>query len=305
MAERVSGATGTRESRRPALCYPPMASPGRNDPCPCGSGRKYKHCCLAKADTADQLRVRVRRAEGRVVDALFPFALDQYGKTFFEQAWLEFWAGEPPEDAEEFTDVPEFENMFVPWFVTSFVADPADQATHPGWPAVPVGLKWLETRTALDSTEREWLVAACASPMSLFVVEATDPGRSLDIRDVLTGRRFHVLEQSASRTLKPNDLHFTRVVSAGGVSLMFGAAPYPIPPQFHLRALEWRDTISGRQKLTREDLVEFDVEIRNLYHTFVDELLNPPAPRLRNTDGDELALTTMVYELKMSVADAF
>lgn len=23
---------------------------GRNDPCPCGSGRKYKHCCLAKKD---------------------------------------------------------------------------------------------------------------------------------------------------------------------------------------------------------------------------------------------------------------
>ena len=23
-----------------------MASPGRNDPCPCGSGRKYKQCCL-------------------------------------------------------------------------------------------------------------------------------------------------------------------------------------------------------------------------------------------------------------------
>jgi SEC-C motif-containing protein len=22
--------------------------PGRNDPCPCGSGKKYKHCCLGK-----------------------------------------------------------------------------------------------------------------------------------------------------------------------------------------------------------------------------------------------------------------
>jgi len=22
---------------------------GRNDPCPCGSGKKYKHCCLANA----------------------------------------------------------------------------------------------------------------------------------------------------------------------------------------------------------------------------------------------------------------
>ncbi len=26
---------------------------GRNDPCPCGSGKKYKHCCYAK-DTVKQ-----------------------------------------------------------------------------------------------------------------------------------------------------------------------------------------------------------------------------------------------------------
>ncbi|MCX5721153.1 MAG: zinc-dependent peptidase [Nitrospirae bacterium] len=26
---------------------------GRNAPCPCGSGKKYKHCCLAKAGTTD------------------------------------------------------------------------------------------------------------------------------------------------------------------------------------------------------------------------------------------------------------
>ncbi len=25
-------------------------TPGRNDPCPCGSGKKYKHCCLVAAD---------------------------------------------------------------------------------------------------------------------------------------------------------------------------------------------------------------------------------------------------------------
>ncbi|MBN8734381.1 MAG: SEC-C domain-containing protein, partial [Acidobacteria bacterium] len=24
------------------------AAPGRNAQCPCGSGRKYKHCCLGK-----------------------------------------------------------------------------------------------------------------------------------------------------------------------------------------------------------------------------------------------------------------
>lgn len=28
--------------------------PGRNQPCPCNSGRKYKHCCLDKPRPADQ-----------------------------------------------------------------------------------------------------------------------------------------------------------------------------------------------------------------------------------------------------------
>src|SRR3954465_14025867 len=30
-----------------------MPKPGRNDPCPCGSGKKYKHCCLEKDQAAE------------------------------------------------------------------------------------------------------------------------------------------------------------------------------------------------------------------------------------------------------------
>lgn len=30
----------------------PMNAPGRNDPCPCGSGKKYKKCCLGTEPTA-------------------------------------------------------------------------------------------------------------------------------------------------------------------------------------------------------------------------------------------------------------
>jgi len=33
---------------------------GRNDPCPCGSGKKYKHCCLEK-DRATELAPAVRQ----------------------------------------------------------------------------------------------------------------------------------------------------------------------------------------------------------------------------------------------------
>lgn len=28
-----------------------MKKIGRNDPCPCGSGKKYKYCCLNKPPT--------------------------------------------------------------------------------------------------------------------------------------------------------------------------------------------------------------------------------------------------------------
>ena len=33
----------------------PTHRPGRNDRCPCGSGKKYKQCCLAKDAAADRL----------------------------------------------------------------------------------------------------------------------------------------------------------------------------------------------------------------------------------------------------------
>ena len=34
-----------------------MARPGRNESCPCGSGKKFKHCCEAKKSSAFSSRV--------------------------------------------------------------------------------------------------------------------------------------------------------------------------------------------------------------------------------------------------------
>ena len=40
-----------------------MARPGRNEPCRCGSGKKYKHCCLAKDEKKDAAaRVKAAKA---------------------------------------------------------------------------------------------------------------------------------------------------------------------------------------------------------------------------------------------------
>ena len=36
-----------------------MASTGRNDPCPCGSGKKFKQCCALKTNQVSPLLVGV------------------------------------------------------------------------------------------------------------------------------------------------------------------------------------------------------------------------------------------------------
>jgi hypothetical protein len=47
LAETFGDPEGLLEPARPVRLAGPKI--GRNDPCPCGSGRKYKRCCLAKA----------------------------------------------------------------------------------------------------------------------------------------------------------------------------------------------------------------------------------------------------------------
>ena len=39
-----------------------MAKTGRNDPCPCGSGKKYKLCCLSKDETAAWATAEAKQA---------------------------------------------------------------------------------------------------------------------------------------------------------------------------------------------------------------------------------------------------
>lgn len=41
-----------------------MAKTGRNEPCPCGSGKKYKQCCLANDEAAERAAAKEPRRIG-------------------------------------------------------------------------------------------------------------------------------------------------------------------------------------------------------------------------------------------------
>lgn len=276
---------------------------GRNDPCSCGSGRKFKHCCLRAVDAEESLRVRLRSAEGVLVPALFAYALQECGDDYFDEAWQEFFLWEAvPETVD---NSKEFGTTFDPFFVFSFVPDSSEDDLPDSWPTEPLALHFLHHEAdAAPELHREFIEQACRSPASFFVVEQVTPGRSLDLKDILTGRRFHVLEQSASRTLKPGQIAYTRVVTAGGGSIMIGACPWIIPASWHIPIIEFRERLGPRRLLTRDEVLDYDVEIREFYHEIVDALLHPAPPVLKNTDGDPFELITLTYKLGITAAEA-
>jgi hypothetical protein len=280
-----------------------MAAPGRNELCPCGSGRKFKHCCLRARTQEDSRRIALRSAEGVLVPALFSYAVQEFGEEFFDEAWDEFFLwNDAPDDVE---GSKEFGTTFDPFFVFAFVPESAEDELPAGWPTEAVALHFLHHEgESAPAFHHEFIEQACKSPASFFVVEAVAPGRSLDIKDILTGRRFHVLEQSASQTLKVGDLTFTRVITAGDASILIGACPWVIPASWHIPIIDMRERFRPKGLLTREELQDHNFELRQVYHEIVDALLHPKIPVMQNTDGDPLELTTLTYTLGVPAAVA-
>lgn len=171
--------------------------PGRNDPCSCGSGRKYKHCCLKANDALDFRWHQVRAAEGRFVPELRELALKEFGAPFISAALEEFflWEGVPA----DYDQTDEFSSFFVPWFIYEFVDDPNDperlaQALNESLAAL-----FLRRHSdRLSPTERAFLTSAATSPLTFYAVTNVVPEREISLHDVLTGRDVVVRERSAT-----------------------------------------------------------------------------------------------------------
>ena len=279
--------------------------PGRNEPCPCGSGRKYKHCCLRTDQSADFRWRQLRAAEERLVPELFELSLDEYGPELMAAALDEFfiWTGVP----EEYEEAEEFASFFLPWFVYEFVCDPLDPDRPANRPDQSLAsLFLLRHADRLSPTERAFLVSAAASPLSFYAVTGAVPGRELALHDILTGTDVIVRERNATSAVRPGALLFTRVVTVDDMSIMSGCAPLLLPPEWHLSILDFRDHFAGKGKLlTRDAVRELDIELRDLYFDIDDQICNPRMPELLNTDGDPLTFMSLTYRLRCTPPAAF
>lgn len=284
-----------------------MTGPGRNDPCPCGSGRKYKLCCLRVNDAIAHGAALLRTAEGTTVPTLLEFTATAYGPHLLDEAWQQFFDGvdvSPPSIEDKW-----FDALFIPWFLFEFVADPMRRRKRRlRIPHASVAAEYLETfPQKLNDSERQFLEAGLQTACSYHLVTGVSPGQSLDLEDLLTGDRHRVLERSASTTVRQGALLFARVVAHGESAIMSGCAPIVLPPLWRIRVAELRDIVFLRKRsgVDREDVRRASGVLLRFLHQAVDEIFNPAPVMLQNTDGDPLELITLRFTIRCSVRDAF
>ena len=200
-----------------------MSKPGRNDPCPCGSGKKYKKCCLAKttATLSSFTWQKMRRTEGELVDILITHAQKYYGLDALPDAWGEFMSWKDidvPEDPE-----PDFETIFLPWFLYNWIPDNAEITADLHLPEMPIATHYLKKMEArIDSFVRRFIEETCSQPFSFFLITDIDPGKKLFLKDLLLQQEITALERTASITELKGCILFGRIITLDGNSIMLG-----------------------------------------------------------------------------------
>jgi len=268
---------------------PEFPRPGRNDPCPCGSGRKYKHCHLRADEEARSVASPVQHLhdlDGRLVHDLCGYAKKRFG-----DAWWSF--------EEDFVDAEESAQLSLAWSVF-----------HHRVEGAPVVDRYLEEKgRRLSTEERTWLAAQKAAWLSVWEVLSVEPGKAVVLRDLITGEERRVAEVGGSRTLVARDAVLARVVDHEGSSLLCGVHPRPLPPISAAEVLRRMRSSLRRRGPLDPDRLRDDAVGRILIRIWEEAVASldarPRLPKaLQNTDGDPLLLTTDHFEVMPGAASA-
>ena len=199
-------------------------SAGRNDPCPCGSGKKFKRCCASGGPLTLAQRVpfvRQRMAnyatgpDGH--DTMFGLALSAAGGHEDVVAALRAFLDHP------------------------FIVD---VAIHEGG----LGDEYADQRGPLLATDEVGLLEQVLDePRRLWEITAVEPGESLTLRDTASGDELTVTEHSGSADREVGELLLARAAVVDDEAMLFGV-PLLVPLRERERMLrlidDWVDADS-------------------------------------------------------------
>jgi len=277
---------------------------GRNDPCPCGSGKKYKHCCLASSPVSidalehhDTPWSRQRDASDKITKDLLKIVQSEFADEIVE-AWMDF---NQTTESEPLEKMPEEISIFSPYLL--FEWDPEKRARRSGGKpkAGAVARSYMEKNASrLSELELLILEQAASRPVSFYEVVRSDPGRGVVLRDLLIGEEMDVEEHSGSNMMRPGDLTYGQIWILPEVATLGRLAPSMIPPDKKVQIVELRAKLRRKmakqnRELSAADLIRYTEEIRTVYLDIRDALRRPP--KLQNTDGDPFVFHTLAFRI--------
>ncbi len=282
---------------------------GRNDPCFCGSGKKYKHCCLDAGAVpvtapADLTWRRLRTLLDGYPTDMLRFIAEAYGPLAVHEAWGAFTGDD---DLEYDPDTPLMQ-LFMPWLFHSWTPDPlTSEVVNKSLHDVPPTEAYLAARgRRLDPLLRRYLESLLTAPFTFFEVLTCDPGSGMILRDVMTREKHAVTERSASQAMQPGDLLFGQLASVDRLTMLEACNGFAIRPMEKAPIIELRAQIaSAGPTITHQVLRDWDFALLELFHEIADRFFNPKLPILLNTDGEPLSPHKLVFDLTASPQATF
>ena len=216
-----------------------MSKIGRNEPCPCGSGKKFKKCCQALEDAV----AGRRRDEDHAVRAALDWLWKRYPDEVDEA--LEYGFFGVLEDAEQRVGLPpQFDQMLMvnsaEWLLTEARLEFEEEDT-------PTSALYLGPGGPLLTAHgRGWLEEIGKRPLSLYEVRQVRPGEGISVSDLLRPEQpeLWVRERSGSRSITQWDVLGGRLARQEG-DWVFTGALYPFVRDGRLAC---RDEILGEMK---------------------------------------------------------
>ncbi len=184
-----------------------MAKVGRNDPCPCGSGKKYKHCCL-RGETATKSQVISRdRAWQMLMDELLNFSREDRFRSDLIIAFDLFW-----NRSYTLEDIDKLNPMQVMSFLDWYAHD-YHTATD-GRRIVEIFL--TERGSTLSEQELELLEGARDSIFSVYEATDVEEWRTVKLHDVLQDLEHELQYTSTLEGIRAGQVLLGRLVVSEG-----------------------------------------------------------------------------------------
>lgn len=166
---------------------------GRNDSCRCGSGRKYKKCCLP----LQQERERWEPLENRVRALVEEFVHDERFDEELERASSLFGIDRERADLAD-------ERLFYDWYIHDYIVPREGQSL------IRLLEKERMAKPAGDEETRRTLSSWASSTFSFLEVVEVKRGTGFRAKDVFRGSEYFVWDVSGSYALSRYDVLFSR-----------------------------------------------------------------------------------------------